>query len=382
MMKKILCLLLVALMLFSLVACGNNNNSNNTPNNSTPTTETTETTDAPNDETTDLRDGKTLPSDKSEWTDKEKEYYLEDLYDKIVNAVINLDVDFLKDHISESQLSTFKNIQKDEEYAQMYKNTYGKMIYLPESERMLMISTRYTYATWYTNFYLTNSVMPKNLKDFSREDVNAVYENIYKNAPYEAIQFERTWSACEISEGKVVYNIDSMFNDIDAFNLYQIEPSAYENPYAQLIFGDEYEVAPNFNIMGEHKELYKAVYDFDLNVLTAYLEKHSGTDGTATGTFVFEKCRDKSLYDKMEEWFKNNCHVIVSNGSMHIYYIVDNFDIAKNHHPFNTIVENEINLFKDLDIKYGEWTLVSNEDSFLYTMRDMLDMMETDGVFN
>jgi hypothetical protein len=65
---------------------------------------------------------------------------------------------------------------------------------------------------------------------------------------------------------------------------------------------------------------------------------------------------------------------------MHIYYITDSFDIAKNHFPFSVIKESEYEKVNNLDSTYGVWGLLSTEDQHLYTQRDLLDLMEEDGI--
>ena len=386
-MKKLICLLLACLMTLSLVACGNEKPNTPAPDKETeitqPTTSETPTepdVTEPEETPTGIRENGKIPSETSEWTEEEKKYIREELYDKIVQAIIELDIPTLEQYVEESDLYELKAIENNPGFKEMYKNTFGKMIYMPKSERMLMKSTRYTYSTWFTAFYLTNGVMPANLNELTKENIDSVYLNIYENAPYEAVQFERKTSAIEIIDGYIKYDIQTMLYDIDHFDLWALAPSAYENPYAKYIFGDEFEVKPNYNILGEHKDILEATYNFDTDKILAYLEQHCGTNSTATGNFVLGNWRNTENHAKMKEWFENNCHVTVSGGSMHIFYIADSIDVMKNHHPFNAFDDSDIEALKDLNIKYCDWNLVSEEDQYIYTQRDLLDLMEQDGI--
>ena len=262
----------------------------------------------------------------------------------------------------------------------MHRNTYGKMIYLPETEYMVYKSTRYTYSTWYTSFYLTNSVMPANTNELTKEDVDEIYNNIYEKAPYEATEFNRSSSHVEVIDGYVKYDIQAIFYDIDAFDFYTLTPNAYENPYAKFIFGDEFEIEPKLKVIGNHREIAEAIYNYDVDKILAYLEEHCSSNSTSTGKYVMDAYRNKENHEKMTEWFKENCRVSVSNGGMHIYYITDSFDIAKNHFPFSVIQESEYEKVNNLDSTYGVWGLLSTEDQHLYTQRDLLDLMEEDGI--
>ena len=389
-MKKLTCLLLACLMTISLVACGNETPDTLIPDEETEITQpiTSETPENPTEESTPaetptgIRENGNIPSGKSEWTEEEKKYIREELYDKIVQAIIDLDIATLEQYVEESDLYELKAIENNPEFKEMYKNTYGKMIYLPDSGYMLVKSTRYTYSTWYTAFYLTNGVMPANLNELTKENVNSVYLNIYENAPYEAVKFERKTSAIEIVDGYIKYDIQPMLYDIDHFELWALSPSAYENPYAKYIFGDEFEVKPNYNILGEHRDILEATYNFDTDAILAYLEKHCSTDSTATGKFVLGNWRNTDNHAKMKEWFENNCHVTVSGGSMHIFYITDSIDIMKTHFPFYSFTDSDIEMLRELNIKYSDWEIVSEEDQYIYTQRDLLSLMEEDGLID
>ena len=393
-MKKILCLILVSVTMLSLVACGNNDSTEPTESNKqTESTQpdttkpddgkqegSTEETDNPEitDET--IRENGKIPSDKEEWTTAEKNYIQKELYHKVVQAVIDLDFEILKQYATESSLSQLKEIEENADFKKMYENTYGKMIYLPDSESMLMKSTRYTYSKWFTNFYLTNTILPDNINSLTKEDVDNVYNSIYVNAPYEVVEFETTSIAIKIVDGYIKYDLEAMFYDIDAFRFHNMTPSAYQNAYAKYIFGDEFNVKPNFNILGEHREILEAVYDFNPERILAYLEIHCGEYPSSTEKNVLEYYRNKDNHSKMREWFVENCEVMVSNGSMHIYYITNSFDVAKRHFPFTTITESDYEKINNLTDGYGVWQLVSKEDQHAYTQRDLIDMMKDDKI--
>ena len=171
-MKRLLALLLACLMMFSLVACGNNSDKPDAPtdggaieqpvdkpDDTKPSEESTtpdsEDTTEPSEEPTDtIRENGQFPEDKNDLTEVELEYINGDLYDKIVKAVIELDMDVLREYTSSQYLYGFERINENEKFRTMYLNTIGKSIYLPESRYIVKVDTQYVFAKWHTGLLL------------------------------------------------------------------------------------------------------------------------------------------------------------------------------------------------------------------------------------
>ena len=142
-MKKISKILILTLLVSLLAGCGNNDNktteeketetiSTEITSEDTQETETDElvtdseetTTENKEDENT-IRENGTFKDDDS-LNENEKKHYK----NIIINAVINLDMEVLKEYLSESDYDTFEEINEHPDYKKMYQNTIGKIIYL------------------------------------------------------------------------------------------------------------------------------------------------------------------------------------------------------------------------------------------------------------
>lgn len=390
MKKRILALILVCVTMISLAACEKNKNDivEPTADNTeitNPTTTPTENPDTEPEATTpeaQMRENGNFPS-VDELTDAEKKYLQVELYDQVLQAAIDLDMETLRKYTKSQYLYGFEQIFANPEFKDMYKKTIGTYIYLPESEYIVAKDTTYVFAKWHTDLHINKMDIPKDITDITMEQANNIYENYYKDAPYNGFDFERNSFAVSIEDGYVYYNTDLMFNDILDVNLSSLYPTrGYGNPYVEFVFNDEADnLDTPYSTLKDEQALLETMYNFDIDKLHELFGNQEGMM-TSLKRKVAKVYGDKEKLQKIKAWYLENCEVMVTTSSMHIFYIInDNMEIAEQQFPYTLFSDEELEKLKGL--KLCDWMYVSTSDTgFAQLQSDIIDSARTAGIID
>lgn len=394
-MKKLLAILLVFVMILSLAACGSDKTEDDTK---TPTTEQTENVpttpsenEGDNQEPTEtipsegqptMRENGQYPEDKADLTDEERKYIEGELYDKVLQAVIDLDMDVLREYTGSQYLNGFEAIYADEDFREMYKNTVGTFVYLKESKRIAIRDTEYVFAKWHTSLMETNSVIPGDEDDLTKEEVDAIYEAFYKNAPMTLIEVKK--DCFYLSDGYVKFNTDFMFHDADMPFSLMTPNKGFDNPYARLIFAEEAKyLSPDgvYKTLAEDKDYINIFYNKDLDAAQAYLSNEAFAT-TSYVNSVLKVLNDEAKKSALQEWINEHCETIVTCSSGFVYTHLDTTKInLKSVVPFHELTDADLATANTFAV--AQSNLISDgERDFAYVWYRIIDAAEASGVFS
>lgn len=396
-MKRLLALLLACLMMFSLVACGNNSDKPDTPtdggaieqpidkpDDTKPSEESTtpdsEDTTEPSEEPSDtIRENGQFPEDKNDLTEAELEYINGALYDKVVKAVIELDMDVLREYTGSQYLYGFERINENEKFRTMYLNTIGKSIYLPESRYIVKVDTQYVFAKWHTGLLLTNGVVPASVADITHEQVDSIYENIYKNAPVKL--YELHTDCFYLDEGYVKFNTDLLLHDTEMMVSNMTPDRTYDNAYAEFIFAEEAEhLDSNYSTLKENQKFATMMFNKNIDEVVAFFHSDEADASDSTTKRVLEVLEDETKKAALQEWINEYMEVLCTTSSHHIYLHLTFDGVRLDMQPFYYALP-EAELASLAGIHAVQWDLVGDDaDDFADDWYELISTAEESGI--
>lgn len=226
-MKKVLALILAAVMTLCLFGCNNNTDNPETK----PSTFEEEIENNTPVETKPVENGE-LPEDKENLNLQESEY----LRVIITKALLTLDLDTLKEYITEDNYKILEEIASDSTKKDIYLKTIGTAQLLEDSNFLLVRSGSYVFTKWYSDMKAAGT-LPVKLDDLSATDIENIYTNYYLTAPYQLILLTETEE--NIADGTATFDMTEAFYGIGIFDIaalntdnmliYMFGQNAYEN---------------------------------------------------------------------------------------------------------------------------------------------------------
>lgn len=351
--------LIVILVIIAVVAIGgvttvvvmNQNNSGtseveNLAQSSVVSNTVEEEEDLETEEAPGIRKNGSFPNDTDEITLEEKNYYK----NKMVKALIALDIDILELYLEEDSYRYVKSIYDDPEYKELYQNTIGEIIYLEESTIFVSKDLDYVYSRWYDEHYKANLNIVDSVRELSKEEVNSVYEKYYKTAPYTAGDVGGV--SISVKDGYIKYGISKLFEYIHVDLFMDLDPTFTvdgEN-YANFVFGSDRE---NMNLGYDYInrdgdfDIWESTYNFDIDEMISVFEG----DPETFKMDLYKKCLEEYYKNAenrkiIEDWVKENAEVYRD-----LSYVTFFVPATVEDYPFTLIeTEEEKELIKDLNL--------------------------------
>lgn len=295
MMKKILALLLVCLMMFSLVACGNSGDNGDkggsAGNNGGGLDALTgaKLSDKHVNESQKmevfLEEGETvtpngeLPNNEEDVSSIDYSYY----FNEAINAVIQLDEEKMKLYLCEEEYSALMELKNNKEAYELWQHTVGNLTYLPSADCWYGRPMNLVYAMWYEDQIKANATLKDEVGLLSYNELVNIYNEYYDKVPlvvdycgepYEFymedgyIKFEM--GAPMLSMG--VSSLDELMSEDSYFPDDDSDP-IYMNNLWELVLGwtaDHFDWG-NYNKIFEDNE-YKLLESFQKKDLDAVME--------------------------------------------------------------------------------------------------------------
>jgi hypothetical protein len=370
-MKKISKILILTLLVSLLAGCGNNDKepteqiesetiSTESTSDDTQEVETDEivtdseetTTENKEDENT-IRENGTFKDDDS-LNENEKKHYK----NIIINAVINLDMEVLKEYLSESDYDAFEEINEHPDYKKMYQNTIGKIIYLEDSDKVLAINVNQAASSWYTECWKNNAELPKKVSDLTCEEINDIYEKHYKNSGYIMSNIEKRDLKYKFKEGKLIYDVDEIFSCVGYPDIHEkLAPgwNEYEN-YCNYIFGDSTNLYTNngYEIINKDNDFpdWEMYFLPTLDEFIKYYESDANAENADKEGIFYKHFKayiiDGPQKDIIENWIKEN--VLFLRNDSYVLCLMKVNSLNTNTYPYYTLTDEEKELIKDLPL--------------------------------
>lgn len=281
-MKRVLALVLCFVMIFSMVACGNDTKPDE---NKKPGTSTAEPGDKEPMENTGNSDGDIdeqpvqqirpngeLPNNERDLTDAEVNHYL----DIIVNAALKLDIDTLREYAkNEDDLEAYQKIIDDATTKEWYSKTIGKSVYLPSIRVLVYPEPKAVFAMWQADAFKNNEELPEDATKMSIDELTAVYEKYKDKIPYCAEDISPKYD-CPIylKDGKIYFELDEVLG-ITTYCSYTEDLAPSEDSWysetqhiSAYVFGYNANTTADFNTL-----LADGAYDYAMPLLTGNMDE-------------------------------------------------------------------------------------------------------------
>ena len=313
-MKKVLALILALTMALCLFGCKNEKNPETKP----PTFEEEIQNNTPV-ETKPVENGE-LPEDKENLNLQEDEY----INGIIIKALLSLDLDSLKEYVTEDNYTALEAIANDAAKKDVFMKTFGASQHLTESNFIMTRSTSHVFAKWYSDMAAAGT-LPAKLDDLTAADIENIYNNYYLTAPYQFILLNVTEN--NISEGSVTVNISEA---LPSLGIYDISNLNTDNMLVYM-FG-QINCERYTNSTSEQLKDLSACFNegFDMNKIYDYImAKYPDYNNAETPinwlAEVESQFADEGNRKKINKWSAENMEVYVSNSEV-VALVPLNFD--------------------------------------------------------
>lgn len=340
-MKKIITIFLVLAMTVSLfVGCKKTEtkpandkpqtSSNDKPQTNTPTEkdepstieDDPEETGAPVIDDSVIRPNGELPDGIGQLTSAEIEYYFKDIF----YAVRDFDFEKLESYYPDGKFADLHAIYDNEEYRALWEKTIGQIIYLPKAKLMVSRSPAYAFSMWYTDAASKNAEIPENVGELPHDEVNAIYEQYFTNAPYIAAQLDYFAIDFDVKDGRIVFTINEIFENLGFAEISDMSPRNYQDGYGRMVMGDENYLGLGYDYIKKETNCpyYEEVMTLDLDKIFAVLDEE---EFKKESDFYYQ---NYELYYKNDEyrpiiqdWIKENCIALRALSNVRVFMKVD-----------------------------------------------------------
>ena len=367
MVKRLLATTMCFCMLFSMTGCRHkakddtikNESISNTTNQTdvTQPNETTPPTEPISDyvvddkgEETNIRNNGKLPSDAKNLTEAETYYYIK----TVLKAAFELDIETLKIFSSnKNDVAVFEEIAANEKHKEMYLKTIGNVIYLEDSNYVVYKDPFYFYSRWFNN--MVGNDKSTIISELSKEDVDAIYDKYYEDAPYIADRIYTHDFQFNIKDGRIYFEMDNILNVIGYKSVKDLFPIK-KNSYSSLLFGTNHKpvIDVSFDGSSAPKEILDIITSGDLDSMVEYINRNENYNLNDDNKDTrYDECyqiyyKETELREMVKDWMKDNVQIYGSNYGA-VTYIRANIH-HKDNWPFNTFTTNEKEIIKDLPI--------------------------------
>ena len=217
-MRKIISALLVVFMTISLCAC--NSDKKNPENESSQYF-----TDTYKSSSIKFKLNHQVILNNGEMTGKEEELTSEDIMyhlNEAMNALIHLDLNILKNYVSEDEFFIYKKIANNTEVKALWDRTIGNISYLPESNLFIGKFPSVLQSVWYNDMCEKNQKI-KNPNELTMEEMVDIYNTYYEKTPV-CISFCRGIDDYLIEDGEIHFNLTQIFSSIGVSYLEHLIP--------------------------------------------------------------------------------------------------------------------------------------------------------------
>lgn len=395
-MKRVLALLLCIIMVYSLAACGTKN-----PDNSeSPDVNVTQPSEVPDetpDETTDeavqdesveettIRENGQLPENAGDLTDAELKHYI----GKVMQAIITLDVETVKEYASESSADMIESVKNDDVYRAMWEQSIGQSVYLEDSHMLVYKDPEFIFSAWLTDAYKHNESLKTEIEDYTEEEIVAIFNRYVDKAPYIADEINLGDDFdIDIENGRIVIDCDKCFAETPWYSLSNVggpNPIARSSEgLAMLAFGDNcLVICLGLDYLNEEGlYIWDEYITGDLSSITAVVDAATGynintviegTDNYIMVQWYQHFYKDAERVAKIQAWMDEFVMIRRAIGTVWVYIPAE----LTATYPYYTITDAEKDLIKDLNIyiKSGIHPLDANTKEECYPLYEVIAQM-------
>ena len=261
-----------------------------------------------------------LPEDKENLNLQEDEY----INGIIIKALLSLDLEPLKDYVTEDNYTTLEAIANDAAKKDVFMKTFGTSQHLTESNFIMTRSTSYVFAKWYSDMAAAGT-LPAKLDDLTAADIENIYNNYYLTAPYQFVLLNVAEN--NINEGSVTVNISEA---LPSLGIYDISNLNTDNMLVYM-FG-QINCERYANSTSEQLKDLSACFNegFDMNkiydyIMAKYPDYNNAKNPINWLTEVEPQFADENNRKKINKWAAENMEVYVSNSEV-VALVPLNFD--------------------------------------------------------
>lgn len=389
-MKRVFVLLLCLAMVFSMAACGNDATeptkpqetpgiSESTPDEPTSGETTPDDTEPSNpvvDENT-VRPNGELPEDEDDLTRAEVNHYI----GKVMQAIINLDVETMKEYANSHSAYMIKAVKEDDVYRAVWEKTIGKSVYLEESNMLVYKDPQFVFTSWLTDLYKNGDTLKAAAEEYTEEEIVAILDKYIDKAPYLANELDiEDDFKIDIEDGKIVIDCNDCLGATPWDRLSDISvphPTVRTGKdLACLAFGAHCEVSLGLDYINTNGfTIWEALVTADLDkIVTAFDNAPYDMNIEITSTtnhlyeFIYQTYyKDAEKRAKIQDWMDEHVMILRSLSSVWVYIPAELTDT----YPYCTLTDAEKDLIKDLNIYIKEGVFefqanTSNEFSPFY----------------
>ena len=258
-------------------------------------------------------------------------------------------------------------------------HTIGKSIYLPESKYIVKVDTQYVFAKWHTGLLLTNGIVPASVADITPEQIDSIYENIYKDAPVKL--YELHPDCFYLDEGYVKFNTDLLLHDTEMMVSNMTPDRTYDNAYAEFIFAEEAEhLDSNYSTLKENQKFATMMFNKNIDEVVAFFRSDEADASDSTTKRVLEVLEDETKKAALQEWINEYMEVVCTTSSHHIYLHLTFDGVRLDMQPFYYALP-EAELASLAGIHAVQWDLVGDDaDDFADDWYELISTAEESGI--
>ena len=397
-MKKILSLFICVLMVFSMVACGNDTKNPTKPQEKPGTSDVTSNTQSDSTNNTmppytgpitqdTVRPNGQLPDGASALTYAEVRHYV----GKIMKAVIELDVDTTNEYAIEDSASIIQRIKEDATYRAIWEQTIGQSIYLEQSYMLLYKDPQFIFASWLTDAYKNNEPIKAKIEDYSEDEIVSIFERYSPKAPYVIVEIDvRDDFDIYIQNGKIKFNCENCFASTTWGRLSEMgvsDSSTRSNKaIAQMVFGEECDISYGMDYISNNGfTIWEPMITGDLQSIIAAFDNATGYDMNAeitddmNGTSKLMRKVYRHFYknsenvSKIQAWIDENVIILRDISAVWFWNPAELEDT----YPYYDLKDDEKALIKDLNIyvKHRVYKYDVNDDNEFYPFYEVVAQM-------
>ena len=292
---------------------------------------------------------------------------LNEVTEVVFKAFQELDMDTLKIYLRDKDFEEASRcltpVKEDSENYEIWKNTVGQMIYLPESDVLLVKSTHWVENAWYTDCWRNNSEIPADsAEELSRDYLMKIYEKYYVNAPYKIIADFSSVLYFSVEDGYVKCEIYDILPQTAHGNLSDLL-ATYETGhlYSALILNNTPEIGLGYDyIVSEDKSTkipeYEDLMEGDLSKVIEIADKYS-----LKNTTIDKYLRNDETRKILQQYLNENCEILRDVSTVNFFCKSNSAtDLG-----YRKMTPNDIEYINSLGIKcVFEWTIFSLPDNW------------------
>jgi hypothetical protein len=291
------------------------------------------------------------PKDGAGVTEKENKYYKS----LLCQAIIDMDTKILNEILITNDLVLLHSIYNNSNYKELYKNTIGKAIYLPDSEVFVIKDVEWIFYKWYSDIYEKGGPVPVNIGSLTISDINEIYNKYYDAAPYKIV--ETSSLTFKLHRGNIKYDANKMITSLlgASCDLKYLTPSS--KGYGNFVLGGNYHdfvgksINPD-NIYKKGYDLWKTVYRFNVDEMINIIDH----DDSVITDNEWDEEYDMAIYNQyyknteyknqIKEWVKDNYEIYRGVDDIAIFIDIH----VKYDSPYQGFTKTEQTFLEKLDI--------------------------------